>query len=78
VRLLDQLRAALYDRVLGRSEDAGLAAYRGQLLAGARGRVLEVGAGTGLNLNHYPPQVELTLTEPDIARPRELAATRSW
>ncbi|MCZ6533155.1 MAG: methyltransferase domain-containing protein [SAR324 cluster bacterium] len=31
---------------------------RGKCLAGARGRVLEVGFGNGLNLKHYPPEVE--------------------
>ncbi len=31
---------------------------RGKCLAGARGRVLEVGFGNGLNLLHYPPEVE--------------------
>jgi ubiquinone/menaquinone biosynthesis C-methylase UbiE len=39
---------------------------RHNLLAQARGRTLELGAGTGLNLDHYPPAVsELILTEPD-------------
>jgi SAM-dependent methyltransferase len=31
---------------------------RENLLRGARGRVLELGAGTGLNLNHYPEEIE--------------------
>jgi ubiquinone/menaquinone biosynthesis C-methylase UbiE len=31
---------------------------RSKALAEARGQVLEVGFGTGLNLRHYPPQVE--------------------
>lgn len=58
--------AAVYDRVMAASEEAGLAARRGRLLGGARGRVLELGAGTGLNLGHYGAAVEsLALTEPD-------------
>src|SRR5688500_20307165 len=58
--------AALYDRLMAGSEDAGLAEMRAELLAGARGRTLELGAGTGLNLAHYTSEVtELVLTEPD-------------
>jgi len=39
---------------------------RRELLAQARGRVLELGAGTGLNLEHYPDSIEgLTMVEPD-------------
>ena len=46
---------------------------RRELLAGARGRVLEIGAGTGANLPHYGPLEELTLAEPDPAMRRRLA-----
>ena len=57
--------SALYDRCFKASEEAGLRDMRRDLLAGARGRVLEIGAGTGLNLDLYPDSVEsLTLTEP--------------
>lgn len=58
--------SALYDRCFKASEEAGLRDMRRDLLAGARGRVLELGAGTGLNLDLYPANVtDLTLTEPD-------------
>jgi ubiquinone/menaquinone biosynthesis C-methylase UbiE len=58
--------AAGYDRFLAGSEDAGLRARRRDLLASAEGRTLELGAGTGLNLEHYPSAVtDLVLTEPD-------------
>lgn len=73
--------AAMYDRFLAGSEDAGLADLRRALLAQAEGRVLELGAGTGLNLAHYPAAVtELVLTEPSEAmakrlRPRAAAAS---
>jgi ubiquinone/menaquinone biosynthesis C-methylase UbiE len=58
--------SALYDKCFQASEEAGLRDMRRDLLAGARGRVLELGAGTGLNLELYPDAVtDLTLTEPD-------------
>jgi len=66
--------ARLYDRVLRPSEEAGLADRRHALLAGATGATLELGAGTGLNLTHYPDAVtELVLTEPG-----EYMARRLW
>lgn len=61
-----RLFSAAYDRGFKASEEAGLRAMRAELLAGARGRVLEIGAGTGLNLEHYGERVEkLVLAEPD-------------
>jgi SAM-dependent methyltransferase len=58
--------AALYERLLAAEEKAGLREMRAELLAGAGGRVIELGAGTGLNLAHYTAAVtELVLTEPD-------------
>lgn len=57
--------AALYDPFLWVGERVGMAARRRRLLAGAHGVVLEIGAGTGLNLRHYPNGVEeLVLVEP--------------
>ena len=58
--------AAIYDRALAGVERAGLADLRADLLSEARGRTLEIGAGTGHNLRHYPNAVtELVLAEPD-------------
>jgi len=59
--------SAFYDRAFEATEGAGLRAMRAQLLKQARGRVLELGSGTGLNLELYPHEgIEcLTLTEPD-------------
>jgi ubiquinone/menaquinone biosynthesis C-methylase UbiE len=63
--LSERLFAAYYPFLAARSERAGQAATRGELLADAQGRVLEVGAGHGLNLAHYPPDLdELVLTDP--------------
>ncbi len=64
--------AALYDRMLRRAETHGLADRRRRLLASARGRVLEIGAGTGLNLAHYHSIDSLMLLEPDAAMRRRL------
>ncbi|HVD40928.1 MAG TPA: class I SAM-dependent methyltransferase [Solirubrobacterales bacterium] len=59
--------SALYDRAFEASEEAGLREMRRELLCEARGRVLELGAGTGLNLELYPREGldSLTVTEPD-------------
>ena len=67
--------AAIYDRIMASTEDAGLRDMRADLLASASGRTLELGAGTGLNLSHYRPAVsELVLTEPDPFMARRLRA----
>ena len=59
------LLAALYDPFMRRTEEA-LGPWRAELLAPLRGRVLELGAGTGVNLAHYPAGLErLVLSEPD-------------
>jgi ubiquinone/menaquinone biosynthesis C-methylase UbiE len=58
--------SAFYDRAFEATEEAGLRGMRRDLLSAARGRVLELGAGTGLNLDLYPERVQdLTLVEPD-------------
>ncbi|MFD4941080.1 class I SAM-dependent methyltransferase [Streptomyces sp. NPDC058239] len=45
---------------------AGLGAVRSELLAGMSGRVIEIGAGNGLNFAHYPPAVsEVVAIEPE-------------
>jgi SAM-dependent methyltransferase len=53
---------------------AGFAAYRRRLLAGLSGRVLELGAGSGLNFAHYPAEVEQVLALEPEPRLRERAA----
>jgi len=54
-----------YDFCFARAERGGLRELRRETLAGASGRTLEIGAGTGLNSDLYPPAVtELVLTEP--------------
>jgi ubiquinone/menaquinone biosynthesis C-methylase UbiE len=54
-----------FDRFQAASEEAGMREHRRRLLAGAKGRTLELGAGTGANVELYPEAVtELVLTEP--------------
>jgi SAM-dependent methyltransferase len=61
----ERVGAALYDPFLAAGERRGLAGRRTALLGGARGDVLEIGAGTGLNLAHHPRTAgRLVLTEP--------------
>jgi ubiquinone/menaquinone biosynthesis C-methylase UbiE len=58
--------APAYDRMSRSSEEAGLGDMRQGLLADATGRVLEIGAGTGVNLAHYGDGIEsLVLTDPE-------------
>ena len=67
--------AAIYDRLLAESERKGLADMRADLLRSAAGRTLEIGAGTGANLELYPGAVtELVLTEPDPHMAKRLRA----
>jgi ubiquinone/menaquinone biosynthesis C-methylase UbiE len=63
--LSERLFARWYPTVVGWSENAGQRATRADLLARATGRTLEIGAGNGYNLPHYPAAVsELVVTEP--------------
>ncbi|MGH3003130.1 MAG: class I SAM-dependent methyltransferase [Gaiellaceae bacterium] len=70
--LLERIFAVFYDPVMAGAERRGLSAARRALLADARGRVLEIGAGTGVNVAHYPPGVELVLSEPGLYMARRL------
>ena len=67
--------AAFYNAIFAGLEKAGLADKRRELLAGAEGDTLELGAGTGHNLEHYPEAVDrLVLTEPDPHMAKRLRA----
>lgn len=68
-----RVMAVLYDPFLWLGEIAGMRRRRRSLLAEARGRVVEIGSGTGLNLEHYHGAVDdLVLTEPDPGMRRRL------
>jgi len=70
--------ARVYARVSAKTEKAGQAEHRRELLEGLSGRVVEVGAGHGLNFAHYPATVEEVIAvepEPFLrARAQEAAA----
>lgn len=59
------LLARRYDRFTAQMERHWLGEARASLLEGLTGTVVELGAGTGHNLEHYPASVErVVLTEP--------------
>lgn len=61
---MDKAFARLYPKIIKSSEEKWLRERRARLLSEVAGDVVEIGAGTGLNLPHYGPDVmTLTLTE---------------
>lgn len=74
---MNRLGALVYDRlVMKRSQEAGLADARRDALSLAHGDVLEIGAGTGLNIPSYPRTgiTRLVLTEPHEPMRRQIEA----
>ena len=58
--------ARLYQKISAESERRGTAEHRDRTLAGLTGRVIEVGAGNGMNFTHYPTTVtEVVAVEPE-------------
>jgi ubiquinone/menaquinone biosynthesis C-methylase UbiE len=73
----DRIFAAVFDPLSAHWEKRHGAELRRKLLAHARGRVLEIGVGTGLSLPHYPQVDELVATDPSepmLRRARRRAA----
>lgn len=65
----------LFAAAIPRMDEGGLAELRDELLSDLAGRVVEVGAGTGMNFAHYPPSVtKVHAVEPE-PRLRALAHT---
>jgi ubiquinone/menaquinone biosynthesis C-methylase UbiE len=74
------LFARIYARAAELGERRGGAAHRRKLLAGLHGQVLEVGAGSGANFEHYPTSVKRVLAvepEPYLRERAQLAALRA-
>ena len=74
--------ARLYDLVMRAADRVGLARRRRELARRARGRVIEIGAGTGLQFAHYASDAEVVAVDPDLemlrradARSRDASAS---
>jgi ubiquinone/menaquinone biosynthesis C-methylase UbiE len=61
------MQGLIYDTLLWPFERLWLSALRAKVLAQARGRMLEIGIGTGLNLPHYTPRPDLVGLDPDAS-----------
>ncbi len=60
------LLAKIYDTALAPTERAGLRDQRRRMMEGVTGRIVEIGAGTGLNVPLYPETAaEVHAVEPD-------------
>lgn len=76
-------RHPLFARFYARTSllmDRGIVAHRATLLDGLSGRVIEVGAGNGLNFPHYPDKVTEVIAvepEPHLRSIAENTATRT-
>jgi len=70
--------AALYDPLGAAMERGWMGERRARLLATARGRVLEIGGGTGANLSYYDDVNHVPVVEPDpFMRKRLLPKSRA-
>ncbi|WP_043267617.1 class I SAM-dependent methyltransferase [Streptomyces sp. CT34] len=67
------LFARLYPRINAYTEAHGSLEHRRELLEGVRGRVVEIGAGTGANFRHYGPGAEQVIAVEPEPRLRALA-----
>ena len=73
--LNERLFAWYYPRLLAIAENAGQRETRAALISQAQGRTLELGAGSGINLEHYTAKVtELVITEPSPHMVKHLEA----
>lgn len=73
------LFAPAFDRLI-RFVEREAAAHRREMLAGVAGRVVEIGAGNGMNFGHYPATVEEVVAlepEPYLRARAEAAARRA-
>ncbi len=59
--------AKFYDIAMKKTEKLCLSHWRFELLGKISGDILEIGSGTGVNLNYYPDTIDrLVLSEPNV------------
>lgn len=73
-RWYPRLVAYMYDPIMRTFERRFAGPRRRELLHGLRGRVLEVGAGTGANFDYYPAEASVLAIEPSAAMLQRAAA----
>ncbi len=73
---MGELMAAVYDPLVAPFDPIGVARWRRWVVSAARGRVLELGVGTGLNLRHYRLAETVTAIDPDGASLRRAFSRR--
>ena len=71
--------ARVYERLARLADRMGEREHRIEVAGGAKGRVLEIGSGTGMNFEHYPAGSTVVALEPEptmlrLARPRAAGA----
>jgi len=64
--LYNKLFAKLYDSFMYNFEK-GLYKHRKELIAPLKGKILEIGSGTGINFAHYHKEAKVTALEPSEA-----------
>ena len=74
---MGELLAAMYDPLIAPFDPMGVRRWREWAVRSARGRVLELGVGTGLNLPHYRAAASIAAVDPDGASLRRAWARRN-
>lgn len=74
---MGELLAAMYDPLIAPFDPMGVRKWREWVVSAARGRVLELGVGTGLNLPRYRAASSIAAIDPDGASLRRALARRN-
>jgi len=69
--------ATMYDPLIAPFDPLGVRAWREWVVRDVRGRVLEIGIGTGLNLQYYRAAESLAAIDPDWASLQRARARRN-